>query len=258
MNTFNKIKLLIVDDGKPFANSLKDYFSQLDSYDVSGIAYNGLDALELISKYQPDVVLLDLVMPYLDGLGVLERAQEQFKNNLPKFILMTAFGQENITKKAMQLGAVYYILKPFDFPVLDMRIKQLFMRDENDYIPPLPVKTNNLDVEITRIIHQMGVPAHVKGYQYLRDAILFVTKDANLMGAVTKELYPMVAEKYDTTASRVERAIRHAIELAWDRGNVEMMNKYFGYTIDIERGKPTNSEFIAMIADKLRIGDKPA
>lgn len=255
----NKIKILIADDNRSFANSLKDYFTQVEGYEVCGIALNGMEALEMMTKAQPDIVLLDLVMPYLDGLGVLERAQEQLTEKAPKFILMTAFGQENLTKKALQMGALYYILKPFDLPVLDIRIKQLAMHEEEaEYIPPMPNKTDNLDVEITRIIHQMGVPAHVKGYQYLRDAIILVTQDVNLMGAVTKELYPMVAEKYDTTASRVERAIRHAIELAWDRGNVDMMNKYFGYTIDIDRGKPTNSEFIAMIADKLRIGDKLA
>jgi len=148
-------------------------------------------------------------------------------------------------------------MKPFDLDTLEKRIRQISENKysaENELLP----KANSLEIEITKIIHQMGVPAHVKGYQYLRDAIVFVTEEVNLMGAVTKELYPMIAEKYDTTASRVERAIRHAIELAWDRGNVEMMNQYFGYTINIERGKPTNSEFIAMIADKMRMGEKLA
>ncbi len=121
---------------------------------------------------------------------------------------------------------------------------------------PAVLKSRNLELDVTKVIHQMGVPAHVKGYQYLRDAIIFVVEEVNLMGAVTKELYPLIAEKYDTTASRVERAIRHAIELAWDRGNVEMMNKYFGYTVNMDKGKPTNSEFIAMVSDKLRLGEK--
>ena len=251
-------KILIVEDTKAFAGILADYFKQTGRYEVCGCAFNGLEALEMIQEHQPDVVILDLVMPYLDGLGVLERVGSFPLKNLPKIIIMTAFGQESLTQKAMELGAAYFILKPFDLPVLDMRINQL-TRDGR----PLPSitevpKAKNLDLEVTRIIHQMGVPAHVKGYQYLRDAIIFVTEEVNLMGAVTKELYPMVAEKYNTTASRVERAIRHAIELAWDRGNVDMMNKYFGYTIDVGRGKPTNSEFIAMVADKIRIGDKLA
>ena len=252
------IKLLIVEDAKVFAGVLAEYFSQLPRYDVCDCAHNGLEALEMIEKHQPDVVILDLVMPYLDGLGVLERVGSLNILQPPKIIVMTAFGQESLTQKAMELGAVYFILKPFDLPVLDMRINQLTCDGRTTATPTLVQKAKNLDVDVTRIIHQMGVPAHVKGYQYLRDAIIFVTEEINLMGAVTKELYPMVAKKYNTTSSRVERAIRHAIELAWDRGNVEMMNKYFGYTIDVERGKPTNSEFIAMVADKLRIGDKLA
>ncbi|MCL4439158.1 MAG: sporulation transcription factor Spo0A, partial [Firmicutes bacterium] len=154
-----------------------------------------------------------------------------------------------------ELGADYYILKPFDFSVLASRIRQLSEGiNPNQYISA--VKPKNLDVAVTNIIHEMGVPAHIKGYHYLRDAILMVINEINLLGAVTKELYPMIAQKYQTTPSRVERAIRHAIELAWDRGNVEMMTKFFGYTINLERGKPTNSEFIAMVADKLRIETK--
>ncbi len=192
-------------------------------------------------------------MPNLDGLGVLEKVKEKNLPKTPKFIFITSFSQANLTKRAVELGAAYYMMKPFDLETLGERVRQIdALEDDNGLMP----KASSLELEITRILHQMGVPAHVKGYQYLRDGIAMVTQEANLMGAVTKELYPMIAEKYNTTASRVERAIRHAIELAWDRGNVELMNKYFGYTINIERGKPTNSEFIAMIADKLRMGEK--
>lgn len=250
-----KLKILIVDDNKVFAKSIREHFANKEDFETPVICFNGIEALEMIPKYYPDVVLLDLVMPYLDGLGVLERFREQYMEDAPQFFLMTGFGQENITRKALNLGAKYYILKPFEPSVLEMRIRQICLADDTDYIPSTTARSENIEVEVTRIIHQMGVPAHVKGYLYLRDAIIFVVHDANLMGAVTKELYPMISKKYDTTPSRVERAIRHAIELAWDRGNVDMMNKYFGYTIDVERGKPTNSEFIAMIADKLRIGD---
>jgi two-component system response regulator (stage 0 sporulation protein A) len=205
-------------------------------------------------------------MPHLDGLGVIERMNEGDYSERPKIILLTAFGQENMIQKAIELGADYFILKPFDLDTLGNRIRQLM--DTNTPVAKLnssqPIigyqqplaRSKNLDLEVTNIIHQMGVPAHIKGYQYLRDAILLVINEINYLGAVTKELYPNIAEKYHTTPSRVERAIRHAIELAWDRGNVEMMNKFFGYTINVERGKPTNSEFIAMIADKLRIGCK--
>lgn len=251
------VKILLADDSKNFCNIMKEYFSSVDNYEVCGTAYNGIEALELIERHQPSVVILDLIMPHLDGLGVLERMGTLKLERFPNVIMLTAFGQENLAKRAVELGATYYIIKPFDLQLLDSRIRQL--TNEVRAVQPTQstvVKPRNLDLEVTRIIHQMGVPAHVKGYQYLRDAIILVIEEVNLMGAVTKELYPMIAEKYNATASRVERAIRHAIELAWDRGNVEMMNKYFGYTIDIERGKPTNSEFIAMIADDLRMLDR--
>jgi two-component system response regulator (stage 0 sporulation protein A) len=194
-------------------------------------------------------------MPHLDGIGVLEKLAVGLGNTRPKVIILTAFGQEAFTQRAMELGADYYILKPFDFSVLTTRIRQL---SDGLNVPQYisSAKPRNLDMAVTNIIHEMGVPAHIKGYHYLRDAILKVISEINLLGAVTKELYPLIAQKYQTTPSRVERAIRHAIELAWDRGNVEMMTKYFGYTINLERGKPTNSEFIAMVADKLRIESK--
>ena len=246
------IKVLLVDDSKPLCDVVKEYFSMEESLELVGIANNGLEALEKIERDMPDVVLLDMVMPYLDGLGVLERLNASKPAKRPHIIMLSALGQENMTNKAIELGANYYLLKPFDLPILKERIMQLV--GFGAPVVKVTTKTVSLDVVVTRVIHQMGVPAHVKGYQYLRDAILLVTEESNLMGAVTKELYPMIADKYNTTASRVERAIRHAIELAWDRGNVDMMNNYFGYTINLERGKPTNSEFIAMIADKLRFG----
>lgn len=255
-------KLLIADDNKDFCEILRKYFGEQKDIELVGIANNGVEAIEKIKETEPDVVVLDIIMPHLDGIGVLEKLSVEL--NKPKIIMLTAFGQEAMTQRAVELGANYYLLKPFDLDVLASRIKELgkgkvqtkvvnapkvSYNTEDTYQKPV----KNLDVEVTNIIHQMGVPAHIKGYQYLRDAIIFVVEDINLLGAVTKELYPMIAEKYQTTSSRVERAIRHAIELAWDRGNVEMMNRFFGYTINLERGKPTNSEFIAMVADKLRL-----
>jgi len=257
------IKIVIVDDNREFCELLKEFILKQDDFELRAVAYNGIEALEAISNHQPDVVILDIIMPHLDGIGVLEKLSE-FEER-PKVILLTAFGQESITQRAVELGADYYILKPFDFSVLASRIRQLALgaaagkvvtvSNTSSTISTLP-KTKNLDLLVTNIIHEMGVPAHIKGYHYLRDAILMVTKEVNLLGAITKELYPMIAQKYHTTPSRVERAIRHAIELAWDRGNLEMINKYFGYTINLERGKPTNSEFIAMIADRLRLEAK--
>lgn len=249
-----KINVLIVDDNREFCEILHNYLTENEEFSVVGVAYNGLDALKLIQEKEPDVIVLDIIMPHLDGIGVLENLETMDLAARPKVIILTTLGQEFMTKRTVELGADYYILKPFDLDVLGVRIKQLAKGSLK--MVQNPVKTRHLDVEVTKIIHQMGVPAHIKGYQYLRDAIMFVIDDVSLLGAVTKELYPMIAEKYHTTPSRVERAIRHAIELAWDRGNVEMMNRFFGYTINVERGKPTNSEFIAMIADKLRIQAK--
>ncbi len=250
----NPCKLMIVDDNRDFCEILKEYFEGQEDCLVTAVAHNGLQALEFLSQDMPDVMILDLIMPHLDGIGVLEKLALEYEVR-PKVIILTAFGQEAMTKRAVELGANYYILKPFDLEVLGNRVRQL-ANNQSGPVRLLQPKMRNLDVEVTNLIHQMGVPAHVRGYQYLRDAIILVIGEMSLLGAVTKELYPMIAEKYNTTPSRVERAIRHAIELAWDRGNVELMNKFFGYTIDVERGKPTNSEFIAMVADRLRVGAK--
>ncbi|HEX3015917.1 MAG TPA: sporulation transcription factor Spo0A [Desulfobacteria bacterium] len=252
--------VLVADDNREFVEMLREYLSQQDCIGKALTAYNGTEALEVIQREQPDVVVLDIVMPHLDGIGVLEKLNI-LGGKRPRVIMLTAFGHESMTHRALELGVDYYILKPFDLETLITRIRQLFETMPGQAMAPVNhdsidtgARLRKLDVEVTNIIHQMGVPAHVKGYQYLRDAIIMVINEVNLLGAVTKELYPMIAKKYDTTPSRVERAIRHAIELAWDRGNVEMMNRFFGYTINIERGKPTNSEFIAMVADKLKIG----
>jgi two-component system response regulator (stage 0 sporulation protein A) len=250
-----KISILVADDNREFCETLKEFFQQQDDFELMGIAQNGVEAVDCIEQKKPDIVVLDVIMPHLDGIGVLEKLAVAQTGYRPKIIMLTAFGQQSVTQRAVELGVDYYILKPFDFSVLATRIRQL--ADGVSVTPYVAaVKEKNLDVAVTNIIHEMGVPAHIKGYHYLRDAILMVIDEIGLLGAVTKELYPMIAQKYNTTPSRVERAIRHAIELAWDRGNVEMMNKFFSYTINLERGKPTNSEFIAMIADKLRLEAK--
>ena len=255
-----EVSVGIVDDNREFCEILEEYLVEQEDLRLVGKAFNGNQALEMIQEKSPDVVVLDIIMPHLDGIGVLENLNKLDLKKRPKIIILTTLGQESMTQRSIELGADYYILKPFDLEVLGTRIRQVIEgtaeRQKNIVIQGSGKGSRNLDVEVTRIIHQMGVPAHIKGYQYLRDAILFVVEEVSLLGAVTKELYPMIADKYGTTPSRVERAIRHAIELAWDRGNVEMMTKFFGYTINVERGKPTNSEFIAMVADKLRMGTK--
>lgn len=275
----HKIKVLIADDNRDFTNLLSEFLNEQDDLTVTGVAYNGEEVMELIEDkgLLPDVLILDIIMPHLDGLAVLERLQEMDLHPMPKVIMLTAFGQETVTQRAVQLGASYYILKPFDMGILANRIRQLVTvpqsagsssvsssfssssqtrRRSSVATASKPQAKPNLDASITNIIHEVGVPAHIKGYQYLRDAIIMVYNNIELLSAVTKTLYPAIAEKYRTTPSRVERAIRHAIEVAWTRGNIDSISHLFGYTINISKAKPTNSEFIAMVADKLRIEHK--
>lgn len=247
------IKVAIADDNRDFADIMQECLSQQADISLVGVAYNGEEVLSIISDKKPDVVILDIIMPHLDGIGVLEQINAM-SGKRPKVIMLTALGHENITQRVVELGADYYILKPFNMDVLISRIRQL----ANTVTTQRPaatqaIKTRPLDVEVTNIIREIGIPAHIKGYQYLRDAIMMIINEIELLGAVTKVLYPMIAEKYTTTPSRVERAIRHAIEVAWSRGNMDMINRLFGYTVKLEKGKPTNSEFMAMIADKLRM-----
>lgn len=270
--TLQRIEVLLADDNREFTTLLSEYISEQNDMVVTGVAYNGEEVLRLLEETRPDILILDIIMPHLDGLGVLERLREMNLPSMPKIIMLTAFGQENITQKAVQLGASYYILKPFDMEILANRIRQLVgnptvissssysassaaLSSAKSNVVPI-AKGKNLDANITSIIHEIGVPAHIKGYQYLREAITMVYNNIEILGAITKTLYPAIAEKFKTTPSRVERAIRHAIEVAWTRGNIDSISHLFGYTINISKSKPTNSEFIAMVADKLRIEHK--
>lgn len=261
----SRVKIVIADDNKEFSSILSDYLKGQSDFEVVGIAKDGIEAVKLVTNYQPDVLVLDIIMPHLDGLGVLEKINSMHDISLPKVIILSAVGQDKITQRAINLGAEYYVVKPFDMEIFTKRIRQMFtpgqttevrrsapdVRETYNY-----TNSNSLEAEITNIIHEIGVPAHIKGYLYLREAIQMVVSDVELLSAVTKELYPSIAKKYNTTPSRVERAIRHAIEVAWSRGQVDAINRIFGYTIHNNKGKPTNSEFIAMVADKLRLKSK--
>ncbi len=258
-----KIQIVIADDNKEFSDILFDYLNNQGDIEVVGIANDGNEACDLIAEKMPDIAVLDIIMPQLDGLGVLEKVRMMPLKKRPLFIILSAVGQDKITQRALALGAEYYIVKPFDMDVLVSRIRQLKDSNHNpiirsDYTPDMkpsyraPVQ-RNLEVEVTNIMHEIGVPAHIKGYQYLRDAIMMVVKDLDIINSITKQLYPSIAREYNTTPSRVERAIRHAIEVAWSRGQVETIDALFGYTVSVGKGKPTNSEFIAMVADKLRL-----
>jgi two-component system, response regulator, stage 0 sporulation protein A len=255
----DKVRIILADDNREFVELLREHLSNQEDMEIIGVAYHGGEVLNLFKEKVPDVLVLDIIMPHLDGLGVLEQLQAMKMQPPPKVVMLTAFGQENIAQRAVELGASYYILKPFDMDVLVQRIRQ--MKATNTVAPYISKATvtglthrgNHLDASITNVIHEIGVPAHIKGYLYLREAITMVYNEIDLLGAITKTLYPRIAERYNTTSSRVERAIRHAIEVAWSRGNMDSIRSLFGYTINVARAKPTNSEFIAMVADKLRI-----
>lgn len=258
-----KIQVMIADDNREFGEILNEYLNNQEDIEVVGIARDGFEALDLISSKAPDIVILDIIMPHLDGLGVLEKVNSMQLQKRPLFIILSAVGQDKITQRALSLGAEYYVVKPFDMDVLISRIRQLkdieaapvnkpeYINDVKSYTySPTP---KNLEAEVTSIMHEIGVPAHIKGYQYLREAIIMVVNEIDLINSITKQLYPSIAKLYNTTPSRVERAIRHAIEVAWSRGKVDAIDSLFGYTVNIGKGKPTNSEFIAMVADKLRL-----
>ncbi len=256
---FEKIKVGMADDNREVVHLIEEYLSSQQDIEVVGVAYNGLECLQMIDEKKPDVLLLDIIMPHMDGLGVLEEIRNR-GTYFPNVIMLTAFGQEDVTKKAVELGADYFVLKPFDMENLINHIREINGKP-SEVIKKSPgamhaqheAKVPNLDASITNIIHEIGVPAHIKGYMYLREAIAMVYHDIDLLGSITKVLYPDIAKKYNTTSSRVERAIRHAIEVAWSRGNIDSISSLFGYTISMSKAKPTNSEFIAMVADKLRI-----
>ncbi|MFY9394715.1 MAG: sporulation transcription factor Spo0A [Halanaerobiales bacterium] len=255
----DSVRVVLVDDNREFCQLLEEYLNEQENISVVGVGYNGVEGLKLVKEKEPDILVLDLIMPHLDGIGVMEELNRLDLSSKVKTIILTAFGQEEVTKRVVELGANYYIMKPFDLDKLAERIRQMMKPPKgssNGYAissTKVSRKEVDLDVRITEVMHQLGVPAHIKGYIYLREAIELVIKDIEYLGAVTKELYPSVAAKYNTTPSRVERAIRHAIEVSWDRGNINALNKYFGSTVSANSGKPTNSQFIAKIADKLRL-----
>ena len=277
----NKITILIADDNPDFANTLTRYIENDEELEVIAIARDGKQAVEMILNTEPDIALLDVIMPHLDGIGVLEKINEANMKNKPMCIMLSAVGQDKITQRALELGAEYYTIKPIDIEMLLGRIKDIknykpsdfkntgyintmsipAKETRNQYIeisPESKKNEENLEALVTNVIHEVGVPAHIKGYQYLREAIMMVVNNIDVINQITKQLYPDIAVKFKTTPSRVERAIRHAIEVAWTRGQTETVDSIFGYTISAAKGKPTNSEFIAMIADKLRLELKTA
>ena len=258
-----KIRVLIADPDEDVRRLLTEMLDREEDMLAVGYAADGVETLERIGELSPDVVLMELVLPRLDGLGVLRKLTDPDRD--PAVMVLTGFVNARVVAEAAELGADYFLSKPCDTASLLARIRQLgaerrqprstlLKRSET---APVPARQEpSLESVVTEIIHEIGVPAHIKGYQYLREAIILTINDMDAINAVTKVLYPEVARKFATTPSRVERAIRHAIEVAWDRGDVETLQKFFGYTVSGIKGKPTNSEFIAMIADHLSLRQK--
>lgn len=268
----DKITIVLAEDNQDFADVVSKYLNNQKDMEVIGMAKDGEEAIDLVLTKEPDIALLDVIMPHLDGIGVLERLSCISIKKKPIFMMLSAVGQDTITQKALMLGAEYYIVKPFELETLAKRIREL--KKGMTMVQPLATReikspyivinkemntlNQSLEAQITNVIHEVGVPAHIKGYQYLREAITLTVNDINIINSVTKQLYPTLARKFKTTPSRVERAIRHAIEVAWGRGKSDVTNTMFGNTVSATKGKPTNSEFIAMIADKLRLEMKSA
>ena len=263
-----ELSIAIADDNPQTLGRLQDILESEEGFLVVGKADNGEDAYNMIVRTNPDVVLLDVIMPRMDGISVMEKVR---RNNglkkVPAFIMVTAAGSENMTADAFRMGANYYVMKPFSREVILDKVRRVGRLREKTPVPgeirtvkPYANKEEyleqNLENDVTHILHEIGIPAHIKGYQYLRDAIILSVEDHEMLSSVTKILYPAIAKKHQTTASRVERAIRHAIEVAWSRGRMETINELFGYTVSNGKGKPTNSEFIALIADKIRLDYK--
>lgn len=265
----NNISVLLADDCEEFAKTVKDYLDNQDGITVAGVAHDGREAFEMIKETKPDVVLLDMIMPYVDGLGVLKKIRNTDLEKEPVCMMLSGVGQERVTQRASEMGAQYFMLKPFELESLTERIREFgtdefgvgqkgaeaAKYDNGIFINEAKKCYDREDLEmvVTGIIHEVGVPAHIKGYQFIRSAILMAIDNMEVINHITKQLYPDLAKQFKTTPSRVERAIRHSIEVAWNRGRTETMEKLFGYTINSDKGKPTNSEFIAMIADNVRL-----
>ena len=246
----DKIKVIIIDDNVNLTEMIKEYFSNNKKIEVVGCYYNGDDGVDAIINGNCcfDILLLDLIMPKKDGIYVLDKLKEHGIST--SVIVESSYNSPEMIRNVSEFGVNYYILKPFDLQDLENRILEVFKKLDNKSIN---LYKNNLEISITKMLHELGMPSHIKGYQYIREGIIMIYNNPDFIGGITKELYPDIASKFNTTVSRVERAIRHAIEVSWNRGNWDLMEEVFGHSVDIDKAKPTNSEFIVTIADKLRL-----
>ncbi len=255
----DQFKILITEEAEKFETEKPKIFEE-NGFIPEFCVKDGIKVIEKIKEFQPDIVLMDMFMSNIDGVGVIRQVKKDSNSAQPIFVVISNYDSPMLEREALCAGAAYFVIKPYRYEDLLERISDLLRycsSKENGQNGVAVISIDKeLEITITDILHQIGVPAHIKGYHYLRDSIMMCVNRPEIINAVTKELYPSVAKKYETTSSRVERAIRHAIEVAWDRGDVDVLNSYFGYTIHNGRGKPTNSEFIAMISDRLRLHNK--
>ena len=247
-----KIKVMMIDDNVSLVEMVKEYFKDNENIEIYKQAHNGLDGIKLIEEEQGkfDVVLLDLIMPQKDGLYVLQQIKERELD--ANVIVETSYNAQDVIRQVSEYGVSYFILKPFDLEDLKTRIAEVY-NSKNKTGKNINLKQNNLQISITKILHELGIPSHIRGYLYIRDSIKLMYMTPDMIGGITKEIYPEIAKKYNATPSRVERAIRHAIEISWNRGDYEVMDRIFGHSVDYDKAKPTNSEFIATIADHIRL-----
>lgn len=244
------IRILMIDDNVKLIDAVKEYFKNNEQVNITMEAHDGLEGFEILKNNQDDydIILLDLIMPKKDGIYVLDQMKENGINK--KVIVETSYNASEVIREVSEFGVSYFILKPFELADLEKKILDLFKKKDEKSID---FYNSNLQVAISKMLHNLGIPSHIKGYQFLRDAVCLVFEKPEIIGGITKELYPELANKYDTTVSRVERAIRHAVEVSWNRGDLKLMETIFGHSVDIDKAKPTNSEFIVTIADKLRL-----
>ena len=247
-----KIKLLVIDDNTKLVDMIEEYFSSHLKIEVSLKAYSGEEGFKLIQNKQNeyDAIILDLIMPNKDGIYVLEEMKKKGINK--PVIVSTSYNSDAMIRRVSEYGVEYFLLKPYELCDLESRILESLKKDEKE-TKNINLYHNNLQISVTKILHDLGVPSHIKGYQYIREGLILLYNNPDMIGGITKELYPEIASKFDTTVSRVERAIRHAIEVSWNRGDWDLMEEIFGHSVDIDKAKPTNSEFIVTVADKLRL-----
>ena len=258
-DNMKKIRVAVADDNQQLRDMIISYLKDQDGIEIVGAAGNGVECIRLLEEKEPDVLVCDMIMPQMDGFGVMERMPSLRISHQPGIIALTALGRDDFIARAINLGASYYMVKPFDFGVLAQRIFETAGKESSADVLGVRIRRekegngSSLEERIANLFLTVGIPAHIKGYQYLREAVKMVIDNPDLMGRITKELYPGIARRFGTTSSKVERAIRHAIEVAWNRGRIEALDEAFGRNVCSLDDKPTNGEFIALVSDRLRM-----